>query len=457
MLLKMIRKQLLEYLLSLRFIIATLLGLTVGLGATGIRTHAYWTALADYRVNRVEHGAEAAGYQHPGPLTYSGVSVDRPPVLMAIFCQGLMLPRPESLRVTANRDPMAEDQYERENPIPGLFQTVTLVSFATLVMSLLALVFSYDLISGEKEAGTLRLMLSFSTPRDTVLIGKWIGGYLVLSLSFLLTACCSLGVVVLYPGMVLSGNDLIAFAVLVGAILLYTGSFYSLGLLVSTVTSRAFTSITVLVALWVGMSIGVPNLSPYVARMLIPAPALQEVERGKWAVSAEENRILQQRIQTYQQTTTDPEAQQGVVITEIFRDCFLQIARRQEQIQATYERRLDQQVEAAMWLSRISPTASLVYGAGEITDTGIQDRRRFWKALQSYRVQFLNYAEDKWSERAKQGGGAISTEDYPRFVYFRAGIGERLNAAVVDLGLLAVWNLIFFVAGYVAFLRYDVR
>ena len=150
-----------EYVLSVRFLAATLLCLAVGTGATWVRTHTYLEGLTAYRINRQDHGFEAKGYVHPYPLTYSGVTVDKRPALLSIFYNGLQPSRPMSVRVTANRDPRTEDQYERANPISDLFQTVDLMSFAALVMSLLALVFSYDLISGEKEAGTLRLMLSF--------------------------------------------------------------------------------------------------------------------------------------------------------------------------------------------------------------------------------------------------------------------------------------------------------
>ncbi|OGG56116.1 MAG: hypothetical protein A3F84_28680 [Candidatus Handelsmanbacteria bacterium RIFCSPLOWO2_12_FULL_64_10] len=457
MFLRIVHKQLLEYLLSLRFLVGAALCLAVGVGATCVRAYAYRTAVTDYGINRREHHAEAAGYVAPFPLTYSGVSVDRPPALLGVFYRGLEPSRPMSVRVTGNRDPKTEDQYERANPILDLFQTVDLVSFTALVVSLLALVFSYDLISGEKEAGTLRLTLSFSVPRDTLLLGKWTGGYLALVLPFLLTALCCFGVVALYPGTKVSWGDLAAFGLLIGVCLLYIGGLYSLGLLVSTATSRSFTSIIALVAIWVGVSTGLPNLSPYVAGALIPLPTIQETERKKWAVAGEEGQIRGQQIRDYQQTTKDSEAQRGVVISEIYRESFAKIARRQEQIQADYDRRLDRQVAAATWLSRLSPTASLIYTAGEIAGTGVRDWRRFRKTLHEYRVRFLNYAEDKWIERAKQGGGEISTADYPRFVYFRPDLRERLGAAVMDVGLLAFWNLLFFVAGYVAFLRYDVR
>lgn len=457
MFLKIARKQFLEYLLSLRFLVGTLLCLAVGVGSTWVRTDAYRTALGDYRMNRSMHSAEAKGYTQPYPLTYDGLSLDKKPTMLGIFYRGLEPARPPSVRVTANRDPMAEDQYEQSNLISDLFQTVDLMSFAALVMSLLALVFSYDIISGEKESGTLRVMLSFPVPRDALLLGKWIGGYAAVALPFILTCLCSLGVVVLHPGADVSSQDLAAFGLLAVSALLCTGSFYSLGLLVSTLTSRAFTSIAVLVAIWVALTVALPNLSPYIAQALVPVPTVQTVEREKWAVSEAANAERGRRMREYGQNTKDSEAVRAVVYSEMFRDCFIDIARGHEQIQAEYERAVDRQISAAVWLSRLSPAASLVYASGETADTGIREWRRFRKAVQAYRVRFLNYCEDKWIERARQDFKPITTEDYPRFHYYRPDVRDRLVAGAVDLGLLAVWGLIFLVAGYVAFLRYDVR
>ena len=146
-----------------------------------------------------------------------------------------------------------------------------------------------------------------------------------------------------------------------------------------------------------------------------------------------------------------------MVTSEFWRDSLLGIARRQEQIQSDYERRVDGQIRVATWLSRISPASSLIFASGEMANTGVRQLRAFRKNLQNYRIQFVNYAEDKWIERARQGGGEISTADYPRFVQFGADLGDRVGAALPDLGLLALWNVVFFAAAYVGFLKYDVR
>ena len=452
-----VRKQLLESFGSARFMVAVLLCMTVGVGATVIRTQAYQSSLAIYRLNRIQHGAEAKSYKGPYRLTYSGVSLDKRPVLLGIFYGGLEPTRPMTVRITANRDPQTVDQHEQANPIAELFQAVDLMWFTMVVMSLLALVFSYDLVSGEKETGTLRLTFSHPMPRSQLLLGKWVGGYLSLGLPFILTALCSLGVVAFALGSEVGSGDLAGYALLMLSGLLYTGAFFSIGLFVSSRTHRSFTSITVLVAVWAGATLAVPHLSPYVARLLVRLPTIQEVERDKWAVARAEDERRGSRSREYRSATTDSEVQQGVVTSEFWRDSFLQIALRQEQIQSDYERRVDDQIQVASWLARVSPASSLIFASGQVTDTGVRQLRAFRRDLQGYRIQFLNYAEDKWIERVRQGGGEISTEDYPRFVRFRTGLGDRVAATLPDLALLGLWNVIFFAAAYVGFLRYDVR
>ena len=55
-----------------------------------------------------------------------------------------------------------------------------------MVISLIALLFASDVISGEKESGTLRAMLANRLPRDSILMGKIGGGFLALWMPFLL-------------------------------------------------------------------------------------------------------------------------------------------------------------------------------------------------------------------------------------------------------------------------------
>ncbi len=60
------------------------------------------------------------------------------------------------------------------------------------VLSLIALLFTFDAVTGERESGTLRLMLANSVPRHTVLIGKFLGALMSISIPFVLAVLINL-------------------------------------------------------------------------------------------------------------------------------------------------------------------------------------------------------------------------------------------------------------------------
>jgi hypothetical protein len=51
----------------------------------------------------------------------------------------------------------------------------------------------------------------------------------------------------------------------------------------------------------------------------------------------------------------------------------------------------------------------------------------------------------------------VDFETIPKFQERDLGLTQSLKSGVWDIGLLALFNLIFFAASFVSFLRYDVR
>ena len=72
---------------------------------------------------------------------------------------------------------------------------VTKVDWAFIiayVLSLIALLFTFDSISGERESGTLRLTLANSVPRHAILLGKFLGALISISIPFMLAMLMNL-------------------------------------------------------------------------------------------------------------------------------------------------------------------------------------------------------------------------------------------------------------------------
>ena len=87
-------------------------------------------------------------------------------------------------------------RYPQSNPnlwnIRPDYTQIDWVFIIALVLSFVAILFTFDAISGERERGTLRLTLSNSVSRGAVLFAKFLGAFLSISIPFLIGALIGL-------------------------------------------------------------------------------------------------------------------------------------------------------------------------------------------------------------------------------------------------------------------------
>ena len=60
------------------------------------------------------------------------------------------------------------------NPLLNLLSSIALGFIFEVVLSLMALIFAYDALAGERERGTLRLVLTNAISRGHILLAKYI-------------------------------------------------------------------------------------------------------------------------------------------------------------------------------------------------------------------------------------------------------------------------------------------
>lgn len=118
----------------------------------------------------------------------------------------------------------------------------SLVTLASLFVPLVALVLSHDAIVGERERNTLGLLLSLPVSRAEVVIAKLVGRGSALALSVLV----GMGIAVAFaePG---AKQVLLS---LMGPTLLLGLAFLSIGMLLSTLTSRQAVATSMVVVVW---------------------------------------------------------------------------------------------------------------------------------------------------------------------------------------------------------------
>ena len=76
-----------------------------------------------------------------------------------------------------------------DDPIFSIFHFLDLEFIFAVVLALFAILFGYNLINGEKESGTLRLVFAHALPRHYFIFGKMIGILLAVMVPLIIPFC----------------------------------------------------------------------------------------------------------------------------------------------------------------------------------------------------------------------------------------------------------------------------
>ena len=216
------------------------------------------------------------------------------------------------------------------------------------VLSLIALLFTFDSVAGERERGTLRLILANSVPRHTVLVGKFLGALMSISIPFALAVLINLLVLSTSSTVYLGADAWGRLGIIFFIALLYTCLFLALGLLVSTRVQRSAVSLVILLLTWVTLVVFMPSVLALIASGF-SSPMSNDELRIRHKQIYDKHRTEYQRI--FSTPNSEPLYAGSKYVT--------QEAAEQERL---VEERLNEQVvqvQYARSITRISPTAVL--------------------------------------------------------------------------------------------------
>jgi ABC-type transport system involved in multi-copper enzyme maturation permease subunit len=409
------RKEIASNLLSYKFFIVLLLIVLLVAMSLFIMHRDYKQRMADYQLTRPKPG-EAIALVAPNPL--------------AIFAKGLDDAMTRSFEISSIGVEVRPGQTSG-NIIYSFFPAPDFLYVVRIVLSLVALLFGFDQVSREREKGTLKLLLGSSVSRAKVLLGKWIGNFLSLAVPFLLVALLASSLLMLDPNVRFSTGQLGRLALVLGLSLLYLGFFLSLGILVSTLTKRAATSVVVLLFVWSVLVFVIPNLGTLVARQFVSVPsvrALSEKREQTWTREV----LLSIKDQNWKGHVPE-------------------ISSENDRMEQDYRLKFERLVRLSRNINRISPAASFLDASSEIVGTGIGEESRLKDEVIRYKNTVIAQMLANWDVEKK-------SPEYPAFTYRPRSVAEIFaSGALFDTAWLIFFNIVAFAAAYVAFIRYDVR
>ncbi|HDY89880.1 MAG TPA: hypothetical protein ENH82_17400 [bacterium] len=230
----------------------------------------------------------------------------RPPEPLGVFSSGISGNIGNKVKIWLGEKPfMAEGRTAiRDNPLLNSFFSIDFISILAVVLSLLALIFTYDSCTGEKEHGTLKLILSNSISRYKILLGKVLGVYLTILPIIIFCYLLASLLILNYYNAVFSAGGWISICILFLISILYLSVFIFIGIFISSLMHTSKTSIVTCLFVWVFFVFIVPNLSVYLAGSFVKVRSLDNLRY----ILNDLDREYKEKCNEYNKTLEQPDA-----------------------------------------------------------------------------------------------------------------------------------------------------
>jgi ABC-type transport system involved in multi-copper enzyme maturation permease subunit len=413
--------------------------------------------------------------------------VYRKPQPMQIFVSGITNDIGRWSVINSREGVKLRHSFYSEDLVFAIFRFLDFGFIISIVLSMFALLFTYDAVNGERESGTLQLVFSNAIPRVHFIAAKVAGAWLGLMIPLLLAI--AIGVLILILGGIpMTGGDWLRLSGLFGFSIAYFTVFIFLGILLSCVVKRSSTSFLLALVCWIFFVLIWPRAGMMAAGQIVSVPSIDEIEGQRDAYAKDQWKILDERQQQRWQERETAMSGLSDRDRDAYRESHLwqwmemedgerkaiekDIDQHATQLREGLRNRRAHQEQLAFALSRISPVSSFQLAAMSLAGTDLDLKSRYEDGLSAYREEFNRYVERKQKESGGAGGirisfdsetgmkfdfprdkGSLDLSELPRFT----DPSPPLPSTVLDLGLIVLYAVVACALSFVAFLRTDLR
>ena len=507
MLTTLIRRELLDNLMTFRFAAAVLIMLLLVVANTFVLIKDYERRLEAYNtVLKTEHR------RSQDLKTYSGarLNVARPPNPLSIFNVGLDKRLGNEIWISHGFVPTLWDTgtYKLTNPLLNLFTSIDIVFIFEVVLSLIALIFAYDAIAGERERGTLRLVVTHPVRRGQILLAKYISAMLCLLVPLLMSLLLAVILLTTSTVISLSMGDFLRIGGIILSSIVYLSVFYLIGMLISAVTRRTSTALMLAMFIWGFWVLVYPNavlatIAPPETSQPRMVSAYEEIKQIWEAFDRERKQFLANDAfpgedpdfgmvdadpnwiwgSSYEYFHKDSSTLRYDYHAVSYIDKLSEASKPQVPHAQDYYRFLGPQIVNAAertWLVRKqaleaifvqpaivdrillrgSPVGMYDAATQAWAGTDLRGLRDFFEAARRHRRTLIDYYYDKNAFGAQQwfsaDKGAVDWESLPQFSFQRVDVATNAKRALLDVCILVMLNIILFVIIFLIFIKSEV-
>lgn len=330
-------------------------------------------------------------------------------------------------------------------------------------ISFISIIFSYNLVSGEKEDKTLSLCFTNTLSRGTFLLAKYISANIIVLLLTLIGVITGLIILLLSSSLSFTSDIWIEVGLFSLLTMIFISCMVAIGLLSSVITYNSNISLLASLTVWLVFMVVIPNSAVQFSRQVFPIESANSVEQrrssahkeveasfppGKWSSNSSNPFLPNHKIRA--------NMQMGFMESD-------------KRIDDEWYNSQFQQYEQTRKLTWFSPFSIFEYGCEVLLDGGFTRFQKNWKGMQNYQVQFLQFfkeldaKDDKsphWHnpvEGYSTTAKPVNFSEVPRYSERKTTITERFSKIGVSILVMISYTLLMLLFVMIRFNKYDLR
>ena len=328
--------------LNLRLPLMLLGSIAFAVVTTVISCNHFRERVAEYDAVRAHHKVNPS-YLHS----------DRPPNPLSIFCTGVSLKTPTSIRKPKTPYYGMETnavEHPTDNILFAQMQYPDIGFVLAVIIGLGVMLVAYDSISGEKERGTLKLAFSNDIPRYKFLLGKFLAGVLGTSSIVLVVWLLSILLVTREPFIQFKASDFGLLALAIFSSFIYASVLLVIAMFISSLASSSRIALVSCVSFWLISCLLIPPLGPMTAKAIRKTPIYQQFVLSKHMLLKQET---EEPIKAYKKIKIEDRKQVPVLLLESVNKVGVKWSKLNEKLIVDYQQKVADQEDLSRYICPI--------------------------------------------------------------------------------------------------------
>lgn len=361
--------------------------------------------------------------------------VAAPPSEFAVMSVG----QSDLLPLVTNRITLFQTNYnlftnfEQSNPVNLLAGRFDLAFVIIYLFPLFVFALSYNLLAGERETGTLQLLLSQPVKLETLIFGK-----IVARFGLILAVALAVSLAAIFVSSInFSVDALTRLTLFAAAIFLYCLFWFLLAVFVNARGLSSVANAAFLIGCWLFFVVIVPTLLNLAVTAIYPLPSRLELIEKTRRVDLEAGQTREKLLDKFYLDNPQVTPQNigkkgflgGAYVAKLERE------RQVTPLNARYEQQLAAQQQAVRRLRFLSPAIAMQETLNDIAGTGTERHQHFVRQINEFFRQWNDFFKPRIFAEAK-----LTAQDYKQLPRFR--FAEESAATIASRAGFGLLNLL---------------